>query len=292
VPATRERATAYRFTTPPDIEPVKATVTVDLVWDGGRKADAASITLQIVRKAPNAEATVEKGRELTKAKVQPRTPEIGFSAGPSIKILEIPVTNERGGPTTAVDIAGKVVGITSVSEYRVVLYARARTPQNEWVWYVQAARGRAVYQDRHEFDLDHLDTTGACYAALLVKRSYRPPPATLTAPVATKWLLKTLFHTRNVSTEKGESMRLFASIPAVTIATWAVLSGGAPLAGQAKDSPSISITGVPPAGSVVPLRPNPFPAKPQESTSGNTGLLYTRSPRMRFGMSNPQRSLL
>jgi len=61
-----------------------------------KEADAASITLQIVRKAPNAEATVEKGRELTKAKVQPRTPEIVFR-GPSIKILEIPVTNERGG---------------------------------------------------------------------------------------------------------------------------------------------------------------------------------------------------
>jgi hypothetical protein len=63
-----------------------------------------------------------------------------------------------------------------------------------------------------------------------------------------------LFHTRNVSTEKGEPMRLFASIPAVTIATWAVLSGGAPLAGQAKDSPSISITGVPPAGSGGPAQ--------------------------------------
>lgn len=95
------------------------------------------------------------------------------TTNPSIEITEVP--SKGAGPESIETIAGTVSGV-KISECKVVVFARTNT------WYVQPyidSADTSINADNTWRTDTHL---GSQYAALLVKKSYKPPTTTATLP--------------------------------------------------------------------------------------------------------------
>lgn len=87
---------------------------------------------------------------------------------PVILIIEIP--SQGGGPDSRGVIAGKVEGIKDPNAYRVVVYALTDH------WYVQPTRDDSLTVINNDETWATQTHLGTSYAALLVDKSFVPPP--------------------------------------------------------------------------------------------------------------------
>jgi hypothetical protein len=96
----------------------------------------------------------------------PQQPPSGQPPAISVAITNIPRYQPEGGPDTRADISGKVSGDVS-TEYKVVVYARADA------WYIQPTPYSMIpiQADNTWKSWTH---TGSNYAALVVRRDYKP----------------------------------------------------------------------------------------------------------------------
>ena len=96
---------------------------------------------------------------------RPRSSEIKSSA-PDISITRVPRYQPDGGPDTR-DTIGGMVRTSLAADYRVVVYARADA------WYIQPTpfSMQAIQSDNTWRTWTH---TGSSYAALVVRKTYKP----------------------------------------------------------------------------------------------------------------------
>lgn len=123
--------------------------------------------------------SVDVVKRLTVGIAEEAVVELGESTQPTqptlISITEIPPYDPKGGREGWTDIAGEI-SIDSPQDYNVVLYS--------WTdkWYVQPVVGREFTQVRADGKWSARIHRGTNYAALLVKRTFIPPPITYNLP--------------------------------------------------------------------------------------------------------------
>ena len=91
------------------------------------------------------------------------------SRKPSVEFTQIPRAVTIGGPEDLEHITGRVVD--GVPDAQIVVYARS-----EGIWWVQPFRSQAVTEIESNGSWINVTHLGSDYAALLVKKGYRPPP--------------------------------------------------------------------------------------------------------------------